>query len=188
MKKKIVLILAVIIFVALIIGTMYYIDMNRINNNRPVVFSTWGYDYAPPEKVIESQNNYFVNEYTNFDIVVKKAEEITKKKVLGNKELNQENEDYDLYYYGLSEVNVKADNEIISLEEALKTKKITLEKIIEKAKEDKEVGKIMWDGYYDGGTTLYKYETYTIMKLNTIEGDKNLWIGIPEINKETIYK
>ena len=188
MKNKILVIVAIILVVALIVGIMYLVDINRMKNNKPVVFSTWGYDYAPPENVQEAKNNNFINEYKDFEIVVKVAKEITQKKVLSNKELEQENEDYDLYYYGLSEVNVKADNEIISLEEALKSKKITLEKIVEKAKEDKELGKIKWDGYYDGGTTLYKYETYTIMKLNTIEGDKNLWIGIPELNKEIIYE
>jgi len=190
MKNKILVIVAIILVVVLIVGIMYAVDMNMMKNNKPVIFSTWGYRYALPENQEEEENNsnedfenVYANEYEDFEISVVKSEEVSKNKILNNKELDGENEDYDLYYYGLSEVNVKANNEIIPLEKALKTGKITLERIIEKAKEDKDAGKIEWDGYYDGGTILYKYESYTIMKLNTID-DKNLWIGIPEMTKE----
>lgn len=53
MKKKLLIALLVILLVTLILGTMYLIDRKRMKNNRPVVFSTWGYDYAPPAKVEE---------------------------------------------------------------------------------------------------------------------------------------
>lgn len=53
MKKKLLIALLVILLVTLILGTMYLIDRKRMKNNRPVVFSTWGYDYAPPANVEE---------------------------------------------------------------------------------------------------------------------------------------
>ncbi len=48
MKKKIILILVIVLVICLIFGILYLIDMNRMENNKPVLFSTWGYDYAPP--------------------------------------------------------------------------------------------------------------------------------------------
>lgn len=67
MKKKIVSIILIIVVLILILGTaLYFIDMNRIKNNKPVVFSTWGYDYTPPinidpDKIEETIENYILN-------------------------------------------------------------------------------------------------------------------------------
>ena len=51
MKKSTKIILAVLIIIAIIIGTMFLIDLNRMKNNKPVLFSTWGRKYAPPVKI-----------------------------------------------------------------------------------------------------------------------------------------
>ena len=51
MKKSTKIILAVLIIIAIIIGTMFLIDLNRMKNNKPVIFSTWGRKYAPIAKV-----------------------------------------------------------------------------------------------------------------------------------------
>ena len=51
MKKSTKIILAVLIIIAIIIGTMFLIDLNRMKNNKPVLFSTWGRKYVPPAKV-----------------------------------------------------------------------------------------------------------------------------------------
>ena len=48
MKKKTVMLLSGIALAAALIFCAYRIDMSRMEHNRPVVFSTWGYDYAPP--------------------------------------------------------------------------------------------------------------------------------------------
>lgn len=50
MRKKIIIIIFLFMLIIAVIGATYAIDMNRMNNNRPVLFSTWGYDYAPPEE------------------------------------------------------------------------------------------------------------------------------------------
>ena len=49
MKKKILISGTFIILIALLIGIVYKVDMYMMDNNKPVIFSTWGYDYAPPE-------------------------------------------------------------------------------------------------------------------------------------------
>ena len=47
-KKTFTIILTTIIIFIAIVVTLFIIDMNRIRNNKPVFFSTWGYYYAPP--------------------------------------------------------------------------------------------------------------------------------------------
>ena len=41
-------ILTIIIILITIVVSLYVIDMNRMRNNKPIFFSTWGYSYAPP--------------------------------------------------------------------------------------------------------------------------------------------
>ena len=54
MSKKICkIIIIVMVIVAIIIGIMYLIDMNRMKNNKKVIFSTWWYSYTPP---VEPEN------------------------------------------------------------------------------------------------------------------------------------
>jgi len=59
MKKRVFNIILTIIAFMLLLISVYIIDMNRMENNLPVLFSTWGYDYAPPEilgKVVNIQD------------------------------------------------------------------------------------------------------------------------------------
>ena len=51
MKKSTKIILAILIIIMIVICTMYVIDLNRMKNNKPVIFSTWGKKYAPTAKV-----------------------------------------------------------------------------------------------------------------------------------------
>lgn len=69
MKKITFLMISVIILLLIILLTFYIIDMKRMENNQPVVFSTWGYLYSPP--VTENDNNVSfiatISEITNYD-------------------------------------------------------------------------------------------------------------------------
>lgn len=49
MKKKITIAITTLIAILIILGAMYLVDRYMMENNKPVIFSTWGYDYAPPE-------------------------------------------------------------------------------------------------------------------------------------------
>lgn len=54
MKKRIFyVIITVFLAVVIAIGGLYAVDIYRMKNNEPVVFSTWGYDYAPQENLPE---------------------------------------------------------------------------------------------------------------------------------------
>ena len=55
LKKKIIIITSVIIILILVICGAYMIDKNRMANNKPVIFSTWGYSYVPPINLPEKE-------------------------------------------------------------------------------------------------------------------------------------
>ena len=48
MKKKVLIVILAVCLIAIIIFGMYLIDRNRMKNNKPVIFSNWGYSYVPP--------------------------------------------------------------------------------------------------------------------------------------------
>ena len=59
----------ILIFIILLI-IMYRIDINRMKNNKQVLFSTWGYDYTPSidlkeEKIELAIMNYLIKEKDN---------------------------------------------------------------------------------------------------------------------------
>jgi len=43
----------VVLAIAILLFVVYKIDMKRMENNQPVLFSTWGYDYALPVENVE---------------------------------------------------------------------------------------------------------------------------------------
>lgn len=121
--------------------------------------------------------------YSNFSLSVKKSSKKNLQKVLNNKDLYKYNSDYNLYYYGLENVNIKINDEEFTLEDALRNGKITLDGIISKANKDYlERKSIEGDMYNDGGSAVYKYNEYTIIKMHTLSGDRDVYIGIPEMD------
>ena len=59
------IVVGTIIAIILIIGLMFFVDVNRMNNNDSVIFSTWGFKYAPPvdfheEEIISGVENYLL--------------------------------------------------------------------------------------------------------------------------------
>lgn len=122
-------------------------------------------------------NKIDVDGYKDLEITVKKSTDISKKKIINNKDLASDGKDFNLYYYGLDEVNVKVDNKEMSLEKALKSGKITLNGIVEKANTDIQDATI----YKDGGSLEYHYKDYTIIKVHKEDGNRDVYIGIPEM-------
>ena len=70
MKKKIIGCVLIICLIVVAICMMYFIDRNRMKNNKPVLFSNWGYSYVPPidlpeEELKNAVMNYIVNKGDN---------------------------------------------------------------------------------------------------------------------------
>lgn len=88
--------------------------------------------------------------------------------------------DYTIYGYDGS-VNIRIDGTEYSLKEALLENKVTMEEIMQKANEDLDDNKITGDMYKDGGSMIYQYDTYTIIKCHTIDGNRDVYIGTKEM-------
>lgn len=153
------------------------------------------YSYGIGRKVIIKYSGYIketypaqidvddilINGYEQFALTVKTSINKNKTKILNNKDLDKYNTDYDLYYYGIDEVNITIDNKTMLLEDALKSGKITLDGIVEKANKDLNEGNITGDMYKDGGSMIYQYSNYTIIKLHTIDGNRDVYIGTKDM-------
>jgi len=124
--------------------------------------------------------------YEDFEISVKKSEKVKKTKILNDMDIHKYNSDVDLYYYGLEEVNVKVDNKTMSLEEALRSGKMIIDGLLIKANKDVSSGTIKSETYKDGGTTEWYYKDYTIIKCHSLDGNRNVYIGIPEMRLKDI--
>lgn len=71
--KKFKIIIGTIILFIFTLVTLFCIDINRMRNNKPVLFSTWGYCYAPPIDLHREEINYAILNY-----IVKKGDAETK--------------------------------------------------------------------------------------------------------------
>ena len=264
MKKKVLIVLSVLILITIAIGGAYAIDMHRMKNNKPVVFSSWGYDYAPPEveqndypldneeqsfvgKVLEETTTYMIVEPANDEYERTVAEKIkieydtdhidylygtgrmvviyykgkintddgkissiktddisvegfrdwkmkvvpsnehTTKKIYNKAQPHDSDSEsywyrqYNLYYHNLEDVIITVDGEQHSLAHALKRGKITMSAILAKANQDVSDGVIQDLRYKDGGSAVFKYPDYTIVKYHTLDGNDDMYIGTPDI-------
>ena len=124
--------------------------------------------------------------YPGFYLYSDEKQQTPKKtKVLNNQDIYENNSSYDLYYYGFENIYVNINNEEdLKLEDALKQGKITTDAIIAKANKDLENKIIEGDMFKDGGSMIYKYPKLTIIKSHTTEGNRDVYIGIPEMTME----
>ena len=147
---------------------------------RKVIIKYSGYIKETYPAQIDS-NEILIEGFEEFELSVKNSNNRKETKILNNQELYKNNSVFDLYYYGLEEVNIFVDDKTISLEEALRSGKITIDGILAKANRDASNGKIKSETYKDGGTTEWYYESYTIIKRHSLDGNRDVYIGIPEM-------
>ena len=62
-KKIFITILSIILIFIVMLITMFSIDINRMRNNEPVLFSTWGFSYAPPIDLKEEEIELAIMDY-----------------------------------------------------------------------------------------------------------------------------
>ena len=105
------------------------------------------------------------------------------RKDMGIKQIAKSNQ-YDNIDYGLytiaGDVTITVEQDMVySLEDALDQKIISVESILNQAKEDEKYGICETALFQDGGSIEYRYNDYTILKLNSLDGTKDLIIGYP---------
>ena len=105
------------------------------------------------------------------------------RKDMGVKKIAEKNQfdnlDFGVYTIA-GDVSITIEGDMVySLEDALSQSVITVQDILEQAKADKKYGFCEEADYSDGGSIEYRYSTYTILKYNTLDGNKDLVIGMP---------
>ena len=113
------------------------------------------------------------------------------RKDMGIKQIAKTNQ-YDNIDYGLytiaGDVTVTVEQDMVySLEDALNQKIISVQSILDQAKEDEKYGICETASYNDGGSIEYRYHDYTILKLNKLDGNKDLIIGYPYYDNSQNY-
>ncbi len=212
MKKKIIIVVSIVLLVAIAIGGAYAIDMNRMKNNKPVVFSTWGKQYVPPVNDYplgkEEQENSFVGKvieettdgmkliksddistegFREFELEVELSSEKQKRLALSGDDIQSfvsfgHMSDTNLYYYGLDKVMITIKGFTMPLETALEKGRITLDGIIANCNQDVMDGILKELVYKDGGSQVYKYPDYTIIKYHTLDGNRDVYIGSTDMD------
>lgn len=146
------------------------------------------------EYLLELTEIPVICEYTLDNSLYEKKYDLTymQRKDMGVKQIakiNQfDNTDFEVYTLG-GDVTITIEQDMVySLEEALNQKIITVNSILEQAKLDEEYGICETAFYQDGGSTEYRYKDYTILKFNTLDGNKDLIIGMSDsiINNESL--
>lgn len=154
--------------------TYYSLDLQSIKTNKTIPICSYAEIKKTSNEKFEIQFNKNVNN-----------QEITK--ILDKEESNKY--DYNIYSYK-GTVDILINGEKMSLRDAFINNKITVDEILEKAQKDAIVDKtIFGDMYLDGGSSMYIYNDYQILKCNTLSGNRDLCIGIPsmDINDIKLY-
>ena len=104
------------------------------------------------------------------------------RKDMGVKKIAEENQfdnlDFGVYTIA-GDVSITIEGDMVySLEDALTQGVLTVQDILEQAKQDEKYGFCEKAYYSDGGSTEYRYAEYTILKYNTLGGNKDLVIGM----------
>lgn len=161
MSKGIKIFIGVLIILVLVCGIIFFVNQKEIN---------------------EESNN----DVQNFKLIYNQRKDLGIKTIIDKNTSDQY--DYSICTFG-GDVTITIDGDMVySLEDALSKNIITGEDILEQAKIDEKYG-LCEEGYYlDGGSTEYLYSDYTILKCNTLDGNKNLYIGmkgeiLSQINK-----
>lgn len=113
---------------------------------------------------------YTMNEMVNKLFSDANMIEIVKSNTCEGAKLYYEGEDYDIYTYCLDSIKAKRENELVQLDELFEMDDI-LENIYEKL--------MKVSSYKDGGSIMYRSdeENISILKCNTIDGNKDIYIG-----------
>ena len=93
-----------------------------------------------------------------------------------------------IYYYGLEGMEVTVEEQTMSLQHALAVGAVSAEYLLEQAEADAKAGTCQRVVYKDGGSKLYRYEDYALLKMNTLSGDRSLYVGTPDLSPNEIKK
>lgn len=134
-KKTFKIILFIILIIILLFITMFTIDINRMKNQKSVIFSTWGFKYVPPINLDDENINLAIEKYITNKADKNKKYDSEKTFVAMRTYLLEEKEKNKLYYvyaWVLEESYYLSKNEIIENSASSIPYKFVVEKINDK--------------------------------------------------------
>ncbi len=122
----------------------------------------------PAQVMAESISDTGYDEF-ELSVIKNSGDNKSKKEIISNSQTDVKAEvEYKLYYYGIEDVECTVDGKTMPLIDALTSGKVSLFGMRKKADKDAREGVCNKREANDGGSTLWEYENYTIIKLNTI--------------------
>lgn len=115
----------------------------------------------------------------NFSFTIEKSKENKKTLVLTPNDTNNIN--YNIYYYGINNIKINFVDDVIDLKQAVISDKISLDEII-----NKNSNSTSTEAYKDGGSIRFFYKGCCFIKLKTIDGQEDLYIGNLDMTMEDI--
>ena len=82
---------------------------------------------------------------------------------------------FDIYTVGM-EFKLKMDGKEYSVKDAISNGILDEDKLLQKLEQDKKDNKSTSEMYKDGGTIIYRYKDYSIVKYNTVDGDEDMYV------------
>ena len=82
---------------------------------------------------------------------------------------------YEIYYKDIEKVIIHFSNKSIDLKDALKGQ-ISLENILLSVEKDVKLGVATMKEANDGGTRIYTYDNFCIIKCNKLDGNQDVYI------------
>lgn len=115
----------------------------------------------------------------NFELIFHQRKDMGIKTIVANEETDKYS--YNIFSKG-GDFEIKIDGVVYDLREALLSDKTTMEEIIQKA--NKDIPNAI--SYDDGGSMEYHYEDYTIIKYHTLDGNRDVYMGMKGISLNDI--
>lgn len=155
----------------------YHIARNTIDKTVYLIFDTvLGENKEDPMALICSYDLDSSAYKKDFELNFNQRKDMGAKKIIGP-ESSVIPMEYAVYTVGGDVEFTIEDDMVYDFEKALKEKVITVEQILEQAKMDDKYGICKEEMYSDGGTLVYLYDDYTIIKYNTLDGNEDFVIG-----------
>ena len=124
---------------------------------------------------------YNISYNSNFELIFKSRKDLGTKIVIEKGTYL----DYNIYTFG-GDVFVRINDEELTLEDAIKQNKLNPQDIIDNCTIDVKENRnnVDSDEASDGGTRIYRYpsaspEGYSIIKYHSLDGNRDLYIGVP---------
>lgn len=132
---------------------------------------TYNGDFAETYPVTINPIKIEIKSTDNFELIFHGRKDLGIKTIVANEETDKYS--YNIFSKG-GDFEIKIDGVIYDLREALLNDKITMEEIIQKA--NKDIPNAV--SYDDGGSMEYHYEDYTIIKYHTLDGNRDVYMGV----------